>query len=178
MKHHATSNANPTTQKDSHMKVRDLMTTDVNTCQPHDGLDIAARLMWANDCGSLPVLDEDGHLVGMITDRDICMAALTQGGPLTQLRVESAMAGHVYSCEPEDSLPAAEALMRLHQIRRLPVIAADGRLAGILSLSDLAREATRHRSRKKKADVTADGLTQTLAAVSQPHDLGSVATAM
>ena len=160
------------------MKVRHLMTPDVNTCRPHDGLDIAARLMWANDCGCVPVLDANGRVIGMLTDRDICMAALTQGGPLAQLRVASAMANHVYSCEPEDSLAAAEELMRVHQIRRLPVIAADGRLAGILSLSDLAREAARQRSRKKKADVTVDGLSRTLAAVSEPHESGSVATAM
>lgn len=165
-------------EREKRMTVGDLMTTDVKTCGSNDGLDVPARLMWANDCGSVPVVDENGHVLGMLTDRDICMAALTQGGPLTELRVSNAMASVVYSCVPEDLLATAEDLMGLHRIRRLPVITTDGRLVGILSLSDLAREASRQRSRKKKADVTVDGVSKTLAAVCERHDLISIATAV
>ena len=61
------------------MKVGDLMTKDVKACSQHDSLNRAAQLMWENDCGSVPVVDSDSKVVGMLTDRDICMAAYTKG---------------------------------------------------------------------------------------------------
>ena len=79
----------------------------------------------------------------MLTDRDICMAAYTQGRPLGEMQVSSAMSRQLFSCRPEDSLAKAEEIMRTNRIRRLPVIDADRHLVGILSLDDIAREATR-----------------------------------
>ena len=92
MKEQPTRDTKVKKERRKSMTVGDLMTTDVKACGSHDGLDVPARLMWANDCGCVPVVDESGHVVGMLTDRDICMAALTQGGPLTQLRVSNSMA--------------------------------------------------------------------------------------
>jgi len=153
------------------MNVGELMTRDVRTCAPHDALDTAANLMWTCDCGCVPVVNETGRVIGMLTDRDICMAALTQAGPLSALRVESAMAKYVHWCKPEDTLLTALDLMRSHQVRRLPVVDDDGGLVGIISLNDLIREATRKRPHKGKADVTTTGISQALAALCEPRSL-------
>ena len=123
------------------MKVQMKMTTPARTCIPTDTLARAAQLMWESDCGSLPVVDVAGAPIGMVTDRDICMAAYTQGERLDAISVRVAMSRSLYTCFMTDTLATAEATMRLHQVRRLPVIDDDGRLAGIVSLGDLVRNA-------------------------------------
>ncbi|MBI4516536.1 MAG: CBS domain-containing protein [Deltaproteobacteria bacterium] len=147
------------------MSVAEMMSQDVKTCRPQDTLNSAAHLMWEFDCGCVPVVDSDNHVVGMLTDRDICMAAYTQGALLSELGVASAMSKEVYTCGPQDTPAAAEELMRAHQIRRLPVVDAAGRLVGLVSLNDLAREAGRQPARKTKRQVKADEVITTLAAI-------------
>lgn len=144
------------------MKVADIMNREVATCRDQDSLNEAARLMWERDVGSLPVLNEDGRPVGMITDRDVCMAAYTQGGSLVGLRVQNAMARRVLSCAPADPVDKAEQYMREHKIRRLPVVES-GRLVGIVSLNDIALVA----SDKRRAPVSFDEVGKTLAAICQ-----------
>ena len=135
------------------MKVSQLMKQAVWSCRPEDSLNAAAEIMWDNDCGCIPVCDADGRLAGMITDRDVCMAAYLQGGTLRALRVYSAMAKEVFSCRPDDTTAKAEATMRQHRIRRLPVVDDDGRLVGFLSLSDIAKKAE-HMAGRKNKEVT------------------------
>ena len=117
------------------------MTPEVRACTIHDSLNAAARIMWDHDCGCAPVIDAHGKLVGIITDRDVCMAAYTQGLPLEAIPVQRAMSAKVISCGRTDELETAHRLMRSHEIHRLPVIDSRGRLAGILSLSDLVSQA-------------------------------------
>jgi len=119
------------------VKVGDLMTRDVRACTIHDSLNAAARIMWDHDCGCAPVVDGHGRLAGIVTDRDICMAAYTQGLPLEAIAVERVMSPRVISCARGDDLETAHRLMRTHEIHRLPVADSRGRLAGILSLSDV-----------------------------------------
>ncbi len=121
------------------MKVEDLMTRDVRTCAPSDSLNDAARIMWERDCGCVPVVEGDGTVIGMITDRDICMAAYTQGRRLMYMTVDSAASKDVVTIGKDESLRRAEELMRAAQVRRLPVVDSAGRLVGLLSLADLAR---------------------------------------
>lgn len=121
------------------MKIRQVMTKSVKTCSPNDDLNVAADVMWKNDCGCVPILDADAKVVGMLTDRDIAMAAYTQGRPLAQIPVPTAMATHVLVCRADDEIDVAERLMRENQIRRLPVVDAEGHLNGIVSLNDIAR---------------------------------------
>ena len=109
--------------------------------------------MWEADCGSLPVIDAEGCPIAMITDRDICMAAHFQGAPLHVLRVRDAMSAAIYSCTPTDSVASAEDLMRTHQIRRLPVVNERSHVIGILSLNDIALEATAQATANRK-DLT------------------------
>jgi len=151
------------------MKVKDLMVSDVKCCGTFDTLNTAAQLMWDNDIGRVPVVDKDGHVIGMLTDRDICMAAYIQGAPLTDSVVTGAMSKQVFFCAPDNDVAVAEELMRGKQVRRLPVIDAQGHLAGIISLNDIAREAAREAGLKKAREVTDSEIAGVLASVCAPR---------
>lgn len=126
------------------MEVKKMMVHDVKTCRAHDSLNVAAQIMWECACGCVPVIDEQRRPVGFLTDRDICMAAYTQGAPLQALRVETAMARNVISCHADDEIANAARIMRETGVRRLPVVDRDGSLVGLLSLDDLACESQRN----------------------------------
>ncbi len=151
------------------MKVAEIMTVEVKSCSPDDNLHAAAKIMWEEDCGCVPVLDRDSKLVGILTDRDICMAAYTQGLALNAMTVESAMAATVISCNPGDEVADAEEIMRQHKVRRLPTVDGGGKLAGILSLSDIAREAERERREGERKQIKAAEIAQTLGMISEPR---------
>ena len=123
------------------MKVKDIMTTNVRKCFMSDSLATAAQLMWDHDCGCVPVLNEHAQLVGMLTDRDICMAAFFQGVPISGVKVSAVMSRQLFDCTSDDDLSVAERIMRDKKVRRLPVLNEEGRLVGLLSLSDIARGA-------------------------------------
>jgi CBS domain-containing protein len=110
------------------------------TCHVNDPLNVAAQRMWDHDCGAIAVVNDEGHLTGMITDRDICMAALMQSRPLDELLVNAAMSKRVVAVRPQQALREVEELMAKHQIRRIPVIDEEDCLVGMISLNDLARE--------------------------------------
>lgn len=150
------------------MPIADLMSRNVATCRADEWLDAAAKLMWDLDIGCVPVVDEQQHVIGIITDRDICMAAFTQGKAPQQIFVREAMAREVYSCLPDDNLAEAEEIMRKRRVRRLPVVDFDGRLVGLISLNDLARESARQQTRVQK-DLTPLDVSATLAAICQPR---------
>lgn len=123
------------------MKVSDLMTSNPCCCKPTDALAVAARILWENDCGVVPVADGEGRLVGMITDRDACMAAYMRGRRFDEISIGSVMAHKVVACNPDDALVAAEATMQQLSVRRLPVVDAAGKLVGVISCNDLIRHA-------------------------------------
>jgi CBS domain-containing protein len=159
------------------MKVEQLMQRTVQTCRVDDTISRAAQLMWENDCGCIPVVDDEGHPIGIITDRDACMAAYTQGRPLSALRVHSAMARAVRTCRPGDMLAEAESIMRAAQVRRLPVVDADEVLIGILSLNDLAQELAREAGSERR-ELCDEEIAVTLRAVCtprRPHELATAA---
>lgn len=147
------------------MRIEDIMSSPVRTCRRDDNLGAAARIMWEHDCGVVPVTDEDGHVVGVITDRDICMATYTQGCGPRKIPVGEAMARIVFSCHPRDSLETAERVMADRQVRRIPIVDDENRVVGILSLNDLARYVA---SARKKNGLKRE-VTETLAAISQPR---------
>ena len=151
------------------MRVEQLMARPVQSCRAEDTLARAAQLMWDHDCGSLPVCGGNGvtRVVGVITDRDICMCALFQNKPLQELRVSEAMAKQVQVCRPSDSLADAEKAMRETRIRRLPVIDEQDALVGMISLADLAQEAARERAATSQ-DITETEVGDTLAAICAP----------
>ena len=147
------------------MKVEQLMARSVRACRPDDTLNTAAEIMWENDCGCVPVVDVGNHVVGMVTDRDVCMAAYIQGRRLNEMRVSSAMSREVFSCKFDDAIAAAEEVLRVHAVRRLPVVDESGVLVGILSMNDIACEAERERRQKGKRQITSDEVAMTLGAV-------------
>lgn len=151
--------------------VEQLMSRAVATCRPDDSLNAAARIMWERDCGVVPItVPEEGgeRVVGMLTDRDVCMAAYTQGRALLDIPISSAMSGTVRSSRPEDTIATALGLMATQQLHRLPVIDASGHLVGLLSLADIAREETR-----RHQVISATDLAHALEAITapRPHDL-------
>ena len=115
------------------MNVSEMMTREVRTCSPDDSLNSVAQLMWQHDCGCVPVVDSDGKAIGMITDRDICMAAYTQGQPLGDMLVASAASHGIMTMHENESVDAAEVLMQKHQIRRIPVVRSFHKLTFVRS---------------------------------------------
>ena len=154
------------------MRVEQLMSKQVYWCRPEDTSDRAAQLMWDHDCGALPVCTGDGEarVAGMITDRDICMSALFQGRPLHEIRVSDAMTHESRVCRPEDAAADAESMMRSAQVRRLPVVSSSGDLVGIISLADIAREASREaRSGSGRPEISEVEVGDTYAAIVEAH---------
>ena len=151
------------------MRVEHLMSKNVTPCDAEDRLSEVARIMWERDCGSVPViaLTDGGHVVAMITDRDICMAAYTSGRPLADLRVYEAMSRSLHACKPGDTVTEVEAIMRENQLHRIPVVDDAGNLAGIVALADLARAAQGQRGRKPEISET--GVVHLLEAISAPR---------
>ena len=130
------------------MKVNEVMTTDVKVCTLTDNLSAAAGLMWENDCGILPVVAEDDKVVGLITDRDICMAATLKNRNLSDIGVEDVISGDVYACKSDDDIRNALKSMQEHKVRRLAVVASDGTLEGILSMNDIVLKAEEPKEKK------------------------------
>jgi CBS domain-containing protein len=130
------------------MKVQDIMTADVESCDPQSDLAAAAMIMWKRDCGSVPVVDNERKVVGMITDRDICMALATRNKLAAAIKVGEVISGRVYACAPDDNIKDALEIMQSAQLRRLPVVADGGTLQGILSLNDVVLHSRRGQSKK------------------------------
>jgi CBS domain-containing protein len=155
------------------MRIEELMSKSPAVCGPDDTLRAAAQKMAASNCGCLPVTALNGfqRLVGIITDRDICMAAQLQTR-MEELRVRDAMTKEVFACNPADNLVEAQAIMQEARVRRLPVVDESERLIGVISLADLACEAERERGAISKAEVG-----KILATLSKPRDIGGEALA-
>ena len=123
------------------MKVREIMTRDVKFCGPDTNLAEATEIMWRNNCGALPVLDPRGELIGLITDRDLCIALGTTNCRASDLTVRQVAMKPVFTCAPDDYVHEALKTMRQHQVRRVPAVTEDGKLAGILSLDEIVLHA-------------------------------------
>ena len=155
------------------MKVQEVMAKEVSTCRADDALATAARVMWERDIGAVPILGAEGKLVGIITDRDICMAAYFTGGQLSSIAIGEHMSKEVFTAEPDQNIESAEELMRSKQIRRLPVLDEARALVGMVTLGDVARAAA---ARGRKGGPVED-VAATLAAVSQPRPVPTQVTA-
>lgn len=123
------------------MKVRDVCTRNVRTCRRSATLADAGGLFWTGDCGLLPVVDDDGRLLGVVTDRDVCIALTSRDLPAGALQVHEVMTEHPHTCGLDEELLTAMEDMARHQVRRLPVVDAEGRVQGILSVADVVRVA-------------------------------------
>jgi CBS domain-containing protein len=120
------------------MKVRDAMTAQVVTAKPSDTVQQVARIMSEVDTGAVPVVEGD-TVVGLVTDRDLVLRVVAEGGSL-DTPVSRVMTEGVQSCAEDDALSDAAKHMADLQMRRLVVLGKSGKLAGILSLGDIATE--------------------------------------
>lgn len=119
------------------MKVQDVMRREVQTCLAGSKLSEALRKMGEHDCGAIPVVDADGKIEGILTDRDAALALGRMADrPASQVTAGEAMTRQVHTCAPADDLSAALKKMRVEGIHRLPVVETSGRTVGILSTHD------------------------------------------
>lgn len=139
------------------MKVDEICTRSVKSCAQETSLADAANLMWEADCGVLPVLDEAGRVIGVVTDRDICMALALISQPAADVPVRVLLRLPLHTCRPSDEIREALRTMRTERVRRLPVVDGAGILQGMLSFNDLALAAKPERL-AGPSDVTDEDL--------------------
>ncbi|HYY95144.1 MAG TPA: CBS domain-containing protein [Pyrinomonadaceae bacterium] len=151
------------------MLVESLMTRDVEVCRPDSTLADAAAVMWRRDCGVVPVVEEGGRVVGVVTDRDICMALSMRGQRAAEVRVAEVLTGGVQTCTPVDDVREALEAMARRQVRRLPVVDSRGHLVGVLSINDIIRHT---RKGKPKKRVSRRAALAALRAICAPHGSG------
>jgi CBS domain-containing protein len=151
------------------MKVKDAMMETPYYCQPESNLGSATELMWNANCGFLPVQSADGKVIGVITDRDVCIALGTRNCPAGEVSVGQVMSGKLYSCAPDDDIHTALQTMMEARIRRLPVMAQNGTLVGVLSMDDILFRAE-PRSSGKEPELSSDEVVRTFRSISQRGD--------
>jgi CBS domain-containing protein len=122
----------------------------------------AAKVMGDRDCGWVPVVDDAGRVVGVVTDRDICMACYTRGSAPELLSIAGTMSTNVHACRPGDPVENALAMMRNYRVRRLPVVDDDERLLGLVSFSDILR-------RRAETGLEPKVICSALAEISEPR---------
>lgn len=135
------------------MRVEDVMTRDVSFCNPGTSAAAAAEIMWTRDCGVLPVLEDFGQVVGVVTDRDLFIALGTQNHNASGLPVGAVMHREPAICAPDDDVRKALKTMAQQQVHRLPVVDEYGELKGILSMSDVVLQAKSETNGVFKDDV-------------------------
>jgi CBS domain-containing protein len=119
------------------MKVKEVMTQPAVCCRPETNVGRAVELMWNRNVGMLPVVDNDGKLIGVVTDRDICIAMGTRNRLPGELTVGEIAIRRVFTCKPNNDIHEALNAMGSHQVRRLPVVNDQGTPQGLLSMDDL-----------------------------------------
>ena len=140
------------------MRVRDIMRKPAANCTPDMNLAAACELLKKYRCGSLPVVGEGGNVIGMITDRDICVALGTRDEKPSQILVDEVMPARLFTCAPEDEVQCALKTIRRQKIRRLPVIDGSGVLRGILCMDDIVAAAKPHAG---KHEISFDDVVET-----------------
>jgi CBS domain-containing protein len=152
------------------MQVKQIMTREIATCRPDTNLAIVAKLMWDRDCGFVPVVDAASKVVGVITDRDICIASATRRLLPEQITAAQAMnRSPVQTAKPDDPIENALSTMKQSQVRRLPVVSDDGLLSGVISMNDIVLAA------RDKEGPTAADIVATLSAICAHRPVEAVA---
>jgi CBS-domain-containing membrane protein len=146
------------------MKIQDIMNRPVESCGPRADLSAAAMIMWRQDCGVVPVVDEQRRVLGVVTDRDVCIAVATRHRRPEELTVSDVMAHRLFTVRPDEDVHVALETMRRERIRRLPVVDADKRLVGIVSVNDLVL-AAKAIPGPVRGELTANEVLETLQAI-------------
>lgn len=136
------------------MKVKKLMKTNVGFCYLTDDLTKAAEIMRLKDCGAVPVVDEKERLVGIITDRDICLSVAESDKKTSEVKINEVIGKRIFTCGEDDDLKDALKKMKRAKIKRLPVVDKNKKLVGILSITDFLTSLKKDRSIRKKVYST------------------------
>jgi len=136
------------------MKVEDVMTRPARSCRSDASVAAAAEIMLDARCGFLPVVDEEGTVSGVLTDRDICLAVAKIDRPASKIPVARIIQRHIVGCRASDEIHAAIHAMEKAHVRRLPVLDDDGRVVGVVSMTDIV--ARTGRSTWRRADRLTD----------------------
>jgi CBS domain-containing protein len=126
------------------MIVSEIMRWRVATCGPQDDLATAAGIMGEHHCGFVPVVDGHGSVLGVLTDRDVCLYAADKSRSMMHISVKDAMSHPVFSCCPDENVKTTITTMAKHHVRRLPVLDQHGHLQGVLSIDDVIQAPHRH----------------------------------
>lgn len=145
------------------MNIEQVMTKPPVTCRPSDDLRSVARSMASHHCGFVPVVDAEGNLCGVLTDRDICLAVAAFERPADRVAVKDAMTHPVRSCLPDTHVKSALATMAKFRVRRLPVIDKHGRLQAVVSLDDIVQAPA------ERGTATAEEIVAALKEICLPH---------
>ena len=138
------------------MNIQETMVNKVSTCRADSPLDQVALMMWNNDCGCVPVINEQQQPIGMVTDRDIAMGAALEHKSLWEMKAGDITAEKpVYTCRETDDVNTGLELMQEHKVRRLPVTNGNGEITGIVSMGDIVACADTKKSAALKYDATA-----------------------
>jgi len=121
------------------LTARDLMTVCTATLRPDDSIEQAARLMTEAGSGAIPVVDVEGRLIGVITNRDITMKLIALGASIPHAQVSDCMTSEAFACSADNSLESCVSAMSWHQVRRIPIVDDEHRVLGTISQRDLAR---------------------------------------
>ena len=146
------------------MRVVDIMMGTPYFCPPEANLGVVTELLWKGDCGFLPVVDARGKIVGVVTDRDVCIALGTRGRLPQDVTAAEVMTPQVHLCAPEDDIHEALREMREGHVRRLPVVTKKGALVGVISIDDVILHAEFETS-GRVAELTAQEVVKTLQAL-------------
>lgn len=146
------------------MKVQEIMSKAVFCVGINQSLNDAAQLMWEHNCGCAPVVDAHNQVIGMVTDRDIAMAAYFNGKALADIPVSDTQSRQLVCCGPQDKISDVEAMMQAHQVHRIPVTGERLEPLGIVSLNDIALACNNGIRGIRHKEVS-----ETLAAICRPH---------
>jgi len=150
------------------MKVKEVMMRTPASCTAETNLGAAVELLWVRNCGILPIVNAEQKVVGVVTDRDICIALGTRSRLPGEISVQEVASGKVYACKPEEDIRAALETMARAKVRRLPVINNDGKLEGILSMDDVVLNSEKRMS-AKSTELSHDDIVETLKKVYRPE---------
>jgi CBS domain-containing protein len=150
------------------MIVSEIMKKEITTCSPQDDLATAARIMHEHHCGFVPVVDSQGTIAGVLTDRDVCLYAADKSRAMTRIGVKDVMSHPVFSCFPDENVKTTIKTMAKHHVRRLPVLDAHGRLQGVLSIDDVIQAPI------QRGGPTAEEIVAALKGISAPRRIEAV----
>ena len=145
------------------MEVERIMTTDPACCTPDTPLEEVARLMVEHDCGQIPVIEDTRgrRTIGVVTDRDIVCRAIARGENPLGMTAENVMSRPVLTVRPDMNIEECCRLMEEKQVRRAPVEDKSGRCCGIVSLADIAQNATERMTAEVVRTVSQPGPSST-----------------